>query len=71
MSPLEITMLLHIHTIAAPIQHIEYPAQKKAIREFMRCGLIEEAHTDRYPSGYCVTSKGKYVIDVLCSIPIE
>lgn len=67
LTPLEITMLLHIYAIAEPIPDVIFPAQKETLRTFERDGLIVVNVESN--SGYSVTARGKKLVHMLCNTP--
>lgn len=68
MTPLEITMLLHIGTRADPIENIQFPAQKETITAFENLYLIRRS--DKYGCGFELTPRGEWLKDILCSVPL-
>ena len=63
MTPLEITMLLHFHTIAMPLPNIHYPAQTMAVARFLVADLIYYCPNE--PSRSRTTSRGRKVVELL------
>jgi len=72
MSPLEITILLHIYSTPSDIPDREYPAQRSVLVAMRKAGIIEQDPMGGlHGHGYKLTNKGSYIVSVLCSIPLE
>ena len=65
MSPLKINMLLHFYAIAEPYHNIDAPAQKEALEEFKREGLI---YYDVESQLWRTTTRGDFYVKQLFKI---
>ena len=60
MSPLQVTLLLHIYAICEPIPGVLNAAQQEILKEMIRLGLIKEDITAS--SGYVITLRGRALV---------
>ncbi len=65
MTPNDIEILLHCHTTPGVHPRIDAPYVRSAIDMFVSNGIIEQREGD----GYSTTSKGRALVEVLCSTP--
>lgn len=86
MSPLNITILLHVYAIVADyrdcqlnVEHVRSEAVKYTFEQFARDGLIEKIHSDddwrastrnERSSQYKITAKGEAMVDAICAVQI-
>ena len=70
MTPLEIEMLLHIHTRNAPIDNLHNPqgAQRQAITWFLSAQLIEPSSESA--TAYRLLPRGAAYVSFLLSMPL-
>ena len=75
MSPLELKILLHYHTIAEDYPELSPPAQQSVMKYFVDQEYLVETkfpEGEIIPSGamrYSPTEKLHFFVDFLCSIP--
>lgn len=71
MSPLEITLLLHIYACRAAIPDRHYPAQQSALNGFVDDGLVtvaEKCPQDEHP--FALTDRGRAMVNAWLSLPL-
>ncbi len=66
LTPLKVTMLMHIHSIASPIPNAEFAAQMAALSEFETLGIIT-VDPDVRSCGYQLTEFGDAYIRLILS----
>lgn len=68
LTPLQITLLIHIHCFSEPIENAEYPAQKVALQLFLDTELICANLDSR--SGFETTERGAKLVQMLTETPL-
>ena len=67
MTPLQITMLLHIYVSCEPIAHVTAPSQSEAIEMFEKLEFVYR--TPHEGCGFALLPRGRAYVSFLCQLP--